>query len=374
MKTIKYHRLFGILFLTIFFFFFVAFFFSKKELFSENENRYLESFPNFSISSFLDGTYSAGISTYIEDHFPFRNFFMSLHTSFQKWLGKREINGVFYGSDGYLIEAYKKAENSDKIISSLNDFYKDQNYANTTLMLVPTSIVINREKLPNTVPTYSMEEEISYIYSKIKFETIDLVKPLKEGNLNYPMFYRLDHHWTSYGAYYAYLEYCKYNEITPIDITEFEVKEVSNHFRGVLYSKVLDSSLKPDKIHVFQKEGENYLVNYVGEEKITNSLYEESYLSKKDEYSYFLDNNHALVQITNQNLNNGKELLLIKDSFANSMVPFLLNHYEVVHVIDPRFYKKSIKEYMGEHNNIKDVLFLYNMNSVDSDLGIRTID
>ena len=79
-------------------------------------------------------------------------------------------------------------------------------------------------------------------------------------------------------------------------------------------------------------------------------------------------------EIRTGNFKNGKELLVLKDSFANSIIPFLVEHYEKVHVIDPRFYKDDIIEYVKEHKNLKDVLILYNMNTIDTDLGIRTIN
>jgi len=77
-----------------------------------------------------------------------------------------------------------------------------------------------------------------------------------------------------------------------------------------------------------------------------------------------------LIQITNEEGND--EILVIKDSYANSFIPFLTNHYNKVHVIDLRFYNTSITEYIKE-NNIENVLFLYNIQGIDEDLGIYRI-
>lgn len=373
MKQIQYRKLLGVLFSFIIFFFMISFFLTPKKSFSENENRYLEKMPKFEFETLINGEFVTNLQSYLNDHFPFRDFFMNLNTKVERFLGKEEMNHVYYGSDGYLLEKYDSPKNYDKIGKVLNQFYADKNYANMSLMLVPTSITINQEKLPNYAPTYDQVKEMHQLYEQIKFDTIDVTEALTKGNEEYQMFYRLDHHWTSYGAYYAYKEYCKMNDITPLDISEFEIKEVTNDFKGTLYSKVLDNSLKPDKIHIFLPKSQNYEVNYVMTNRITDTLYEESYLTKKDKYSYFLDNNQPLITITNKDLHNQKELLVIKDSYANSMIPFLVNHYEKVHVIDPRFYKLSIEEYMEQNINIKDVLILYNMNTLDTDLGIRTI-
>jgi hypothetical protein len=98
------------------------------------------------------------------------------------------------------------------------------------------------------------------------------------------------------------------------------------------------------------------------------------YLKTKDKYSVFLDNNHPLIVVTNNEIDTDTELVVIKDSYANSIIPFLINHYKKIHIIDPRFYKLSIVDYVKENDNIKDMLILYNMNTVDEDNGIVTIN
>lgn len=373
MKNVKYYKLLGIVLSLFVITFTILFLFQKKVTFSENENRYLSKFPTFSFENLKSGKYTEGMKDYLSDHFPFRDFFMSVKTKTDLMSGKELINNVYIGKEEYLLENYKKPVNSNRIIDVLNKFYGDMNYINMNLMLVPTSITINASKLPKNAPTYSQTEEINNIYSKIKFDTIDVTDALERGNQDYQMFYRLDHHWTSYGAYYAYLEFCKANDLKPLDITEFDIQEVTSDFNGTLYSKTNLYTLTPDKIHIFIPKNHNYEVNYVSTKRVTDTLYEEKYLQEKDKYSYFLDNNHPLITITNKEIHNGKELLVIKDSYANSMIPFLVNHYEKVHVIDPRFYKLSIEDYLKENSNIKDLLILYNMNTIDQDLGILTI-
>lgn len=345
----------------------------KKETFSENENRYLENFPTFSLKEIESGKYMKGLESYITDHFPFRDTFVSLKTKVYKTLGFKEINQVFFGKEDYLIEKYQKPQNTEKIIKKLNDFFDKLSYTNMNIMLVPTSVSIYPEKLPFFAITENQKEAIDQIYSSIPFDGIDVYSTFMAKKKYYPLYYRLDHHWTSYGAYYAYLEYCRINQLEAIPITDFTITEVTNSFYGTLYSKTNDYSLKADSIHRFDIKDASYTVSYVQEKETTNSLYEESYLEKKDKYSYFLNNNHPLIQITNHKVNNGKELVIIKDSYANSIVPFLIHHYEKVHVIDPRFYKLSISNYI-EENKIKDVLFLYNMNTLDTDLGILSVD
>ena len=105
---------------------------------------------------------------------------------------------------------------------------------------------------------------------------------------------------------------------------------------------------------------------------ITDTLYDDKYLNEKDKYSYYLSNNSSIIEI-DTNVDNNEQLLIIKDSYANSLIPFLVNHYKKLIIIDPRYYKSSIIDYIN-NNNIKNVLFIYNMNTIDKDSGIYTID
>ena len=88
---------------------------------------------------------------------------------------------------------------------------------------------------------------------------------------------------------------------------------------------------------------------------------------------HFFDNLHSYIEITNNNIDTDRELVIAKDSYANSFIPFLVNHYKKIYVFDPRSYKGAISDFVNEHNNVKDVLMLYNMNTIDKDTGINAI-
>lgn len=348
----------------------IIFFTNPKKEFSENENRVLQNFPDFTFKRLFNGKYISELENYLTDQFPYRDNFMSIKTKADKSLGKEDINEVYLSDDDYLIEKYNAPENSDRLVKVLNNFNTTINYINTNLMLVPTSISINNDLLPNNAPTYSELDSINYIYKKIHFDTINVYNTLLKHNSDYQIYYRLDHHWTSFGAYYAYVEYAKANNLKPYSLNSFDIKQVTNDFNGTLYSKTSDYTRKSDSIYTFSLPSTSYTVNYVYSDKEAKTLYEDSYLDKKDKYSYFLDNNHPLIVVTNNNINTNKELIVIKDSFANSIVPFLINHYKKIHIIDPRYYKTSISKYILENKAITDCLILYNINTIDSDLGV----
>lgn len=347
-------------------------FIAKKDIsFSESENRYLAQLPKFRISNVVNGKYMDKLTEYLKDQFPYREKFVGLKTTAQKLTLREEINDIYLGKDNYLIKNYHTIKDKDKIIRVLNGFNDNVNI-NLKLLLVPTSISINEDKLPPLAIHDSQLDDIKCISDKIDFESIDIYDTLKTNNSSINMFYQTDHHWTSHGAYYAYQEIANHFNFDYINRNNFNIIEVSDSFYGTHYSKTNDYQRLPDKMYVYHYN--NSLTVYYQDKNIyTNSMYEYSYLDKKDKYAMFLDNNHSLIIITNNNIDSEEELIVIKDSYANSLIPFLVNHYKKVHVIDPRYYNQKISDYVNANPNIVDGLILYNMDTIEDDLGVYTI-
>lgn len=344
---------------------FVMTIFLPKKSFSQNENRYLQQLPLVTIENILSGKFMTAMTDYVADHFPLREELLNVKTNIFKILGVIRQNNVYYASDNYLIEEYQKPLNNEKIVRVVNRFINNNSFVHYDFMLVPTSSYILKNKLPLYNLNYDEEETLNYFKNNIQANYIDVTNSLLSNN-DKDIYYRTDHHWTSYGAYYAYLEYCNKKNLLP---NNYSFVTVSNDFYGTLYSKVLDKTIKPDTI-MKAIDNNSYMVEYPS--NITSSLYNDSYLQEKDQYSYFLNSNQSLIIITNNNVSD-KELLVIKDSYANSFIPLIASHYSKIHVIDPRYYKKKISTYM-EENNIYNVLFLYNVGTLDNDLGILSIN
>lgn len=204
-----------------------------------------------------------------------------------------------------------------------------------------------------------------------KLELLDMIKnnvknaifiDLREQFLKHKeeyIYYKTDHHWTSLGSYYAYEEWCKYNNINT-DIRDYARETVTTEFKGSLYSKVLNKNVEEDQIEIFKpKEKINYEVSYNFNKNTNSSIYDFEKLKTKDKYQVFLGGNYPELKIKTSN-KNGKNLLLIKDSYANSFMQFLINDYENICVVDMRYFKEDLKKYMVE-NEINEVLILYNV-------------
>lgn len=238
-------------------------------------------------------------------------------------------------------------------------------------MLIPNSIYIHQNKLPDNVIPENQEEIIEEIYEKLdnNINKINVTNVLLKNNDKY-IFFKTDHHMTSLGTYLIYNEFCLATNTQTKSIEDFEEKIVSTQFLGTFDSKAQVPNQEKDIISIFLNEkNTNLEVQYDNE--ITNSIYNDDYLTKKDKYSFFLNGNNAKVVVKTK-VENGKKLLLIKDSYAHIMAQFLCQDYEELHFIDPRYYKLSLSEYATD-NKITDILFLYNVSNIVSDLGLVTI-
>ncbi|WP_169865103.1 DHHW family protein [Sutcliffiella halmapala] len=341
---------------------------AEDRTFSEHENRVLTQMPEFSIQRFVTGRYMSDFEEYVSDQFIWKDFWTGIKAEVQKATLKQENNGVFFGKNEFLFEGYDKPkEKLYQNIESLNYFANKAEGKKVYLMLAPTSVEIYSENLPFLATSFSQKEVLEEATSKLtdSIKLIDVLESFrhhKEENL----YFRTDHHWTMRGAYYAYAEAAKIIGFKPNEISDFTTSNVSKEFYGTFHSKANLRNVKPDVMEIFQPEFTvSYEVEYKDNQRTTPSLYEWKHLNTKDKYAFFLDGNHSLLTITST-IKNGRKLAVIKDSYAHALIPFLVNHYEEVHVIDLRYNHSNIYDYLAEQG-ISEVLFLYNIANFSTD-------
>lgn len=174
------------------------------------------------------------------------------------------------------------------------------------------------------------------------------------------------------GAYTAYVELCKHLGLNPLRQDEFDIRQATDHFYGSLYSRSGFRHLRPDRIELYlPKDPVKYTVTYVDEGLTTDSLYAVDQLEAKDKYAVFLNGNHGLVQIKTAHPSR-KKLLLVKDSYANSLIPFLLPHFSEIDVVDLRYYEEDLASF-AKARDFDDMLLLYNANTFFEDSSILTL-
>ena len=312
--------------------------------FSEVENRYLQALPNFSWKGLKDGDYTADLETYLEDQFPLRDEWIGLKTRYEYALGKREFGdesrGIVYVCGDKLISKVEKSDRADQNINYLSQLVEKTDIP-VYVAMIPTAAEIWRDQLPEGAE--SMDQ---WAYLEQVKDTgaiyVDVGGLLAEHS-DESIFYRTDHHWTSLGAYYGYAAFMEALGVTPEALGEKTT--VSTDFNGTLYSTSGVHWLTPDEIDTYVSgEGVTVTVND-GQTESTHGLYVEENLIGKDKYTYFMGGNNPLYIIENPNAATDETLLVVRDSYADSLAPFLSQQYGTIYMIDLRYYRTPVADY-----------------------------
>lgn len=336
---------------------------SHQRIYSPVEKRELQTRPEISITKVLDGRFQKKYESYLRDQFPGRDHWVSFQTDMELFMGKNEIHNVYIGKNHYLLEHYTKKEFDPQQISknlqALEKFVgKAKQNADVHVMMVPTKSWILREKLPAFAPHYKEQKFYDALQQKLEKEDVLIsVEPVLDAHKEEEIYYRTDHHWTTLGAWYAYEQYTK---AVGGDLQRAQGKKkfrcISKDFYGTTYAKI-NYARQADKIEIYEPADKLRVVYNMGEKK-TKTLYDFSFLKTADQYSVFTGGNQAVLEITG-GIKNGKTLLLIKDSFANSILPFLAEDYEKLVVVDLRQLNVS-GDRLLEMFSPTDILILYN--------------
>lgn len=336
---------------------------SHQRTYSPVEKRELQTRPEISITKVLDGRFQKKYESYLRDQFPGRDHWVSFQTDMELFMGKNEIHNVYIGKNHYLLEHYTEKEFDPQQISknlqALEKFVgKAKQNADVHVMMVPTKSWILREKLPAFAPHYKEQKFYDALQQKLEKEDVLIsVEPVLDAHKEEEIYYRTDHHWTTLGAWYAYEQYTK---AVGGDLQRAQGKKkfrcISKDFYGTTYAKI-NYARQADKIEIYEPADKLRVVYNMGEKK-TKTLYDFSFLKTADQYSVFTGGNQAVLEITG-GIKNGKTLLLIKDSFANSILPFLAEDYEKLVVVDLRQLNVS-GDRLLEMFSPTDILILYN--------------
>lgn len=341
---------------------------TPEKLFSEVENRNLARKVKFTFQGVVSGNFTKKYEEYINDQFIGRDVWIDLKSRSEYALGKIENNDVIYGSDNYLFDKFDSLnrETVEKNLEALNIFINNAEKigSDVSLMIVPSSYEIYKELLPTGAPLVNQEVEIKNIYDKISGgKVLDILNLFKQ-NKEMGLYYKTDHHWNINGAYLAYKEFIKAIGEEPVSLTDLKENKVED-FYGTFFSKAKPFNGEADTLSYYDIENVEMTIG----EEVYSNLYDFSYLTARDKYSIYLRGNNPLTIIKNNALTNGKKLLVIKDSFANSLVPFLTQNYEEIHVIDLRAFAPKLSEYI-EKERFDNILVLYNFMNFSKDANL----
>lgn len=341
---------------------------------SQNERRMLASAPNTSLSNILSGKFSGEVDTWMEDHFPARNAFVSIYSHMNLYSGRSIVEKVTLGKNDRLFSAPVQRDdeamktNSEKISSFISE-----NDLNAYTFIIPSAGYMLPEELPAVHREYiddQLIDAMNSVYGLHDYaKTIFAEDVLKEyGNVS-ELYYRTDHHLTMKGSYVAYCAIARNLGFEPLAESEFEKQSYS--FYGTAYGQSGLWELPADDLQTWRGSYDADLEVTVVDGTVETEYHGSLDTTKladgvADKYAAYLYSNHGITKIVNPNVESGT-LFVLKDSYGNAIVPFLAAHYNTIIMLDTRtmYYSPTMpapSELAAEYD-AKDFVVIYGVDT-----------
>ncbi len=301
------------------------------ESFSEDENRILSDFPRLSAQSLANGKFFEGLSEFYSDRIPFRKSMISIKAVCELASGKYQNNNVIFGKDGRLTDRceYSSCDVLKSNLEKMSALYGDEKNVYAIL--------------PRSVDIYFGGEEAGgvseLVFSQIPSAEVLYGKLTSAAAAGEKVYYKTDHHLDADGVYILYENIMSGLGAEPYEKNSFSIQTVNSKFLGSTYSKAGLLPVSYDEISLYRYEGDDSFKVFCDDSGCdVNSLYRPNELDKKDKYKVFLGGNHGIIHVDAADGEERKKLLIIKDSFANAVIPLLARSFDLT-VADPRYTK-----------------------------------
>ena len=355
----------------------VLFFVLPKKEYSSSEKRYLEQAPSFSFQSLLSGKFGDDFEKFLSDQTAGRNFWVGLSSYYNYAIGNNGSTGIYLGKNGYLVNDPENMSELSRNIGYINEF-AEKCPVDTTVLIAPSTGYVCDDILPDIHKQYRDDEHFENMKAQLdSARFIDVREAFKkeyaDGN---QLYYKTDHHWTAYGAYTAYRELGSALGYTPHAKEDYTVTAYPG-FYGTTYSSSGFWLTKPDTVEVWDNpENDSTVVTTItdnGNVTEQKDMFYLSHLEDDDKYPIYLDGNHPYTVIKNSAAGSNEKLLVIKDSFAHSMVPYLADHYSEIIMVDLRYYSEPVSKLI-EKEGIDRVLVVYSIDNLATDTNLGWLE
>ena len=386
------------------------------------EKRELAKFPAFSWSDFADGTWFKGIDTWYSDTYPLREPMIAASQKLESLYGIRstqiidsfgteeesltaeeipeegegvegraaeieteeelpngtvtdlgERQGKIYITDncGYQLYYFMEASNAN-FAATMNSIYdRVGDKVDLYVLVAPTSSgAMLDQSVVDDMGASNEQDAINFINERLSegVHGIDSVSQLRKHNAEY-IYFHTDHHWTALGAYYAYVAFCQEKGIEPHDYSTYETM-VFPDFLGSFYSSSNQSpalAANPDTVTAYIPKGTNsmtmtYEDGTVVDWPIVNDV---SDYNRTQLYATFVGGDRPFSVAHNETIHDGSAVMVVKDSFGNAFIPWLVDHYEYIYWVDARYTSNTISQMVADYN-VQDVIYevsIYNASS-----------
>ena len=341
----------------------------------ELENRKAAQFPAFSVEALLDGRWQSGFARWMQDQFLLRDAWINTQRAADEIVfQKAEEGGILLGKDQWMFTKLFTIDDATrqqtaKNVQAVADFAA-RYPGKVTFLLAPSASVIYPEALPAGAPMADENALLDDIFAQVgeSAAVIDLREPFTARKDEY-LYFKTDHHWTTNGAYRAYEQFCALKGLTPFDRDAHEAVTVED-FQGTHYSATRLWNVENDTITYYPLPNQMTIYNITGEAQYepmtTENLINTDKFATRDKYAAFLDGNNGYSVIEGD----GKgSILVVKDSYANSFIPYLTANYEKIGVVDFRNFKYGLDSTI-EREGYDEVLILYNFQTFIADTDL----
>ena len=393
---------------------------------SESEKRELTKFPSFSPDTLISGEYFNQINTWYADTYPGREGLIGINNAIRELFGIRTVQlvqpkpdlpndtpsdpdgpstpsnpdipvdttpierlGSVYVKGDTAYEVYSENKKNSERYAELITQAAEQLGGGVKVydIIVPLSSSVNlSEKELGQIGASDSKAAIDAMYAGMSGVTaVDAYSILREHNDEY-LYFRTDHHWTARGAYYAYTAFCKAAGMEPLPLSAWQKYEFEG-FLGTLYNEAdQPAALKsnPDTVEAWVPNGTNDIritdksgasLKYRGGLVRTDT--DSFYANPSSKYNCFIMGDHPMTEIHNEQKADGSSIIVVKESFGNAFVPFLVDHYEYVYVVDYRYFRSATGKTLAEFVLEKDcdtVLFINNLTATSAAARISDME
>lgn len=343
--------------------------------FSETENRVLAQMPKLTWETLIHGEFEKNYEEYLTDQFVWREHWIGIKTMVERALLRRESKDIYFADDKYLIEKHTGVfdsqtakRNSTTLVQFAQQYAEIFGAEHMSVLLVPNAVDILTDKLPPFAACGKGSGYLAQIAEKLPDGIWMDAAPVLEAHREEEMYYRTDHHWKTLAAFYVYQAWAQQKGYRVPEPSDYKIETVTDCFEGTIQSK-LGIHTDTDTIELFLPKQElSYTVQSSHSEE--GGIYHYEALDTKDKYAVYFGGNEPFLKIsTEQEKSSGRKILVIKDSYANCFLPFLIEEFQEIDVIDLRYTNQRLSERIAE-GEYTDLLVLYNASGFAEDMSV----
>ena len=281
------------------------------------------------------------------------------------------VDGAVFEEYDYVDEA---AENYAAVVNKTAEKLSDKTTVYT--LIIPTAVGVTLpDDIAEILPGYiDQGEAIQRIMDKMsdRVGSVNCFDQLMQHRDEY-LYFRTDHHWNGRGAYYAYKAFCEKKGMAAVTLEERTEKQFEG-FLGTYYWKSSNEdpvlAETPDTIQAYYPRSENATMKFTdekGESHDWSIISDVSEWKASTKYCTFAAGDTPIAEFTNPDVTDNSVCIIVKESFGNALMPYLVDHYTTIYEIDYRYWTGNLIDFARE-KSADDLIFANNLSMIRSSL------